>query len=111
MATLNNIIDLSKLVNKNVDFISGRTYGEQEAIKANLMEHIKNNEKIIIKVDEKLVKAINDSFIKGFFSEVFSKLKTKDNVKTFFEVQGDEYFVRLFEKNWTILEASVSDVL
>jgi len=39
METLN--IDLTKLVNANTDLISGRSFGETEAEKENILEHIK----------------------------------------------------------------------
>lgn len=97
-------IDLNKLVNPNVDWISGRTYGIAEAEKYQVLDHLIKRDHFVIMVDEKRVKAINDSFIKGFFNEVFEKLKTKENVKQFFDIEANDYFKRLFEKNWTILE-------
>jgi hypothetical protein len=98
-------VDLNTLVNSNVDLISGRAFGEKEAEKFHIMDHVNNNEKIVIYIDDQKVKAINDSFIKGFFSDVFKILKTKERVQQIFEVEGNDYFIRLFHKNWTILEA------
>jgi len=103
MATIN--VDLTKLVSSKVDLISGRSFGESEAEKNAVLAHVKNHDKIVIKVDDQYVKAINDSFIKGFFSKVFSELKTKDKVKELFEIQANDYFIRLFDKNWTVMEA------
>lgn len=98
-------INLNSLVNAHVDLISGRGVGEKEAKNFHIIEHVKNNDKIEIFIDDSKVKAINDSFIKGFFSDVFKHLKTKQRVQELFEVKSNDYYIRLFDKNWTILEA------
>jgi len=100
------IIDFTKLVNPpNTDSISGREFGEQHAKDTEVLNHIQNDEKIVILIDPTFVKAINDSFIKGFFSKIFEKYHTVQVVKKFVELNVNENFQRLFEKNWSILEA------
>jgi hypothetical protein len=103
MATIT--VNLTDLVSAKVDLISGRSFGESEAEKNLVLDHIKNQDKMVILVNDQYVKAINDSFIKGFFSKVFSELKTKEKVKEYFEIRANDYFIRLFDKNWTVLEA------
>jgi hypothetical protein len=99
-------IDLTELVNPpKTDSISGREFGIKHAKDKHILEHLDNNEHIVIKIDEKYVKAINDSFIKGFFSKIFEKYKTRENVKRIIEIRSNQNFILLFEKNWTILEA------
>ena len=103
-------INLTKLVSPpNTDFISGRSFGENEAKKNDLLKHIRNNERIIIIIDDNFVKAINDSFIKGFFSQCFKEFKSKDKLEKLITIDSNEYFNRLFKKNWTILEALYGD--
>lgn len=97
---LNKLVDATK-----TDSISGRAYGEGFAVKENIIQHLLNNENIVVEIDPKRVKAINDSFIKGFFSSVFDILKSKRNVQARFEIHGGEYYKRLFEKNWSILDS------
>ena len=75
-------IDLSELVKSpETNSISGRSFGEKFAVSKKLLDHVQQNEKILIVIDDSKVKAINDSFIKGFFSQVFEKLKTREKVK------------------------------
>jgi hypothetical protein len=100
------IIDLTILVNPpKTDSISGREFGEQHAKDTSVLDHIQNNEKIIIQINPTYVKAINDSFIKGFFSKIFEKYRTVQEVKKIVELKMNENFNRLFEKNWAILES------
>lgn len=100
------IIDLTELVNPpNTDSISGREFGEQHARDTSVLEHIKNNEKIVITFDQKYVKAINDSFVKGFFSKIFETYPSVNQVRGFVELKMNQNFQRLFEKNWLILES------
>jgi len=100
------VIDLSKLVIPNkTDSISGRGFGEGIAEREKVMQHLEQNDKFIMRIDSKKVKAINDSFIKGFFSEVFRTLKSRQRVREVFELDASDNFKRLFEKNWAILEA------
>lgn len=100
------LIDLTILVNPpNTDSISGREFGEQHARDTEVLKHIDAGDKIILKIDQTYVKAINDSFIKGFFSKIFEKYHTVDQIKKFVELRANENFQRLFEKNWLILEA------
>jgi hypothetical protein len=99
-------VDLNKLVDPaKTDSISGRSYGEGFAKRENIVQHLLNNENIVVEIDPKRVKAINDSLIKGFFSSVFDVLKSKRNVQARFEIQGSDYYKRLFEKNWSILDS------
>lgn len=98
-------IDLNALVGPATDSISGRAFGETFAEEQEVMAHLQNHEKIVLLIDDSRVKAINDSFIKGFFKRVFELLKSKRNVQQQFEIQASDYYKRLFDKNWTILEA------
>jgi hypothetical protein len=99
-------IDLTELVNPpHTDSISGREFGEQHALDTNILTHISQNEKIIIFIDNTYVKAINDSFIKGFFSKIFEKYHKSEVIRSFVEIRANENFIKLFEKNWEILEA------
>ena len=69
---------LEELLSENIDSISGRNTGQRYAQDKKVLEKIsQNNYKIIIGPK---IKAINDSFIKGFFSEIFKKYKTKEEV-------------------------------
>lgn len=100
------LIDLTLLVNPPfTDSISGREFGEQHAKDTDIMGHLFKNEKIVIIIDSTYVKAINDSFVKGFFSKVFEKYLRCDVVKSIVEIRANENFKKLFEKNWSILEA------
>ena len=100
------IVNLNKLVDPaKTDSISGRSYGEGYAKEIGIVKHLLDNENIVVEIDPKLVKAINDSFIKGFFSSVFDVLKSKRNVQARFEIRGGDYYKRLFEKNWSILDS------
>ncbi len=99
------IIDLNKLVNDKVDSLTGRDFGESEAKKNHIIDHIKNGNKIVIVIDEEKVRSINDSFIKGFFSDVFKILKTKTKVEEYFTLQANEYYKRLFDKNLSIIDS------
>lgn len=104
-------INLNNLVNPGkTDWISGRAFGENEAVNNKLLELIKEDIQIVLVIDKNIVKAINDSFIKGFFSAVFKELKSKEKVKSFFKIEADPYFVQLFEKNWTILDALYENI-
>lgn len=99
-------VNLNKLVDPaKTDSISGRSYGEGYAKEINIIQHLLNNENIVVEIDPKRVKAINDSFIKGFFSSVFDVLKSKRKVQERFEIKGGDYYKRLFEKNWSILDS------
>lgn len=105
MAT-ENIIKLAEYVDQPyTDMISGREYGESKASDLNLLDRVKKNEHFKIVIDGDVIKAINDSFIKGFFKDVFEYLRSKDAVSQLFEIEGNAYFTRLFEKNFTILDA------
>ena len=100
------IIDLTTLVSPpKTDSISGREYGEQHAKDTAVLSHLSKDEKIVIEINSEYVKAINDSFIKGFFSKIFEKYKTSEAVKRVVEIRSSDNFKRLFEKNWSILEA------
>lgn len=100
------VIHLSELiVPTKTDSISGRRKGQGYALQKNILESVLKNEKINIVIDETKIKAINDSFIKGFFSGVFEKLRTKENVKSLFTIQANDYFKTLFDKNFTILDS------
>jgi hypothetical protein len=97
------VLRLEELITDDIDSISGRNIGQVYARKKNIIKDIEQNTfKIII---SPRVKAINDSFIKGFFSEVFKKYKTKVKVKEKFTLEADPYFIELFDKNFTILES------
>lgn len=100
------IIDLTILVKPpHTDSISGRDFGKQHAIDTSILSHLQKNEVILLKIDSNKIKAINDSFIKGFFSDVFGKKNLafiKEHVK--FDT-SNENFVKLFEKNWEILDS------
>ena len=99
-------IDLNALLTSpEVDSISGREFGSTFAERQDLLTHVRNHDKIVLLIDENKVKAINDSFIKGFFKGVFELLKSKRNVQAQFEIKSNDYYKRLFDKNWTILEA------
>lgn len=99
-------IELSDFVDyPNTDWISGREFGEDKAKKLGLLNWVKANEKTTIHIDDNVVKAINDSFIKGFFSSVFEEVKSKDAVRKLFFIDANPYFIRLFEKNFKILDA------
>jgi guanylate kinase len=97
---LNKLVDPSK-----TDSISGRSYGEGYAREINIVQHLLDNENVVVEIDPKQVKAINDSFIKGFFSSVFDLLKSKKRVQERFQINGGDYYKRLFEKNWSILDS------
>ena len=100
------IVNLNKLVEpQKTDSISGRSYGEGFARQINIVQHLLDNDHIVVEIDPKQVKAINDSFIKGFFSSVFDLLKSKRKVQERFEIKGGDYYKRLFEKNWSILDS------
>jgi|JI10StandDraft_1071094.scaffolds.fasta_scaffold557315_3 hypothetical protein len=96
-------LKLEELISKNIDSISGRTTGQNYAQDKKIMDSIDSTKYVII-ISPK-IKAINDSFIKGFFSEVFKKYRTKEKVQEKFTVQGEAYFVDLFNKNFSILES------
>lgn len=99
-------INLNELVEPPVlDSISGRAFGISFAESKNLMAHVRNADRIVLSIDETQVKAINDSFIKGFFKQVFELLRSKRRVQEQFEINANDYYKRLFDKNWTILEA------
>lgn len=99
-------IDLNILVNSpGVDSISGREFGATFAERQDLLAHVRNQDKIVLYIDETRIKAINDSFIKGFFKSVFELLRSKRKVQDQFEIKASDYYKRLFDKNWTILEA------
>lgn len=97
---LNELIEVGK-----TDSISGRSFGQGYAEKIHLIEEINLGKtfKIIIPPNE--IKAINDSFLKGFFSIVFEKYKSKPKVKEFFEFETSVAFLSLIDKNLTILDA------
>lgn len=100
------IVNLNKLVDpQKTDSISGRSYGEGYAKQIGIVQHLLNNDHIVVEIDPRQVKAINDSFIKGFFSSVFDLLKSKRKVQERFEIKGGDYYKRLFEKNWSILDS------
>ncbi len=99
-------IDLNDLAaSQGVDSISGREFGASFAERQDLLGHVRNHDKIVLLIDENKVKAINDSFIKGFFKKVFELLGSKRKVQEQFEIKSNDYYKRLFDKNWTILEA------
>ena len=99
-------INFNELVNPPyTDTISGRDYGKKHAIDTKIIKQIDENNIIIIVIDENIVKAINDSFIKGYFNEVFKKLKTIKEVKKHITLNTGDYYKDLIEKNWAILEA------
>lgn len=99
-------IDLNRLAESTgADSISGRDFGATFAVKQDLLKHVRQHDKIVLQIDERRVKAINDSFIKGFFKTVFEQLKSKRKVQEQFEIEANDYYKRLFDKNWTILES------
>jgi hypothetical protein len=103
-------IDLGKLLNSAaVDNISGRAFGQKHAEDMHLIDHIEKNDKIVIVIDPTKVKAINDSFIKGFFSGVFIRLRKKEKVYKYFTFETSDFYKRLFDKNLTFLEAINND--
>jgi len=98
-------INLNTLVDPpHTDSISGRGFGEEYAKTIELLQKIESNNKINFIIDSQYVKAINDSFIKGLFSKIFQKYKTIEEVKKHIQITGSDYFKRLFEKNWLILQ-------
>ena len=98
-------IKLSELVNPpKTDSISGREFGEDYAKKIKLVQLFEQEVIVDVVIDDSVIKAINDSFIKGLFSSVFKKYKTIANVKKHVSINANEYFKRLFEKNWMILQ-------
>lgn len=99
-------IELADFVDyPKTDWISGREFGEDKARKVGLLDWVKSKEKTIIHINDEKVKAINDSFIKGFFSSVFNEVKSKEQVNNLFTIDANPYYVRLFEKNFKILDA------
>ena len=96
-------LNLDELLSEDIDSISGRNTGQKYAKDKKVIDQIDTNTyKIVISPK---VKAINDSFIKGFFSEVFKKYKTKEKIKEKFTIEADPYFIELFNKNYLILES------
>lgn len=98
------IVDWDDTVMNDGNVIYGRLYGEEFAKDQNLIWYINRNIPIIIRIDD-CVEAINDSFIKGFFGQVFKEYRKKSAISTFFTIEANEYYKRLIDKNWTILEA------
>lgn len=97
--------ELKELIDpEKTDSISGRSFGEGYAEKINLLGLLEENYLINFIIDENIVKAINDSFIKGLFSKVFERFKTTDNIRKNIKLTSNDYFKRLFEKNWIILQ-------
>lgn len=99
-------INLSELIDSaKVDSISGRSLGEGFAEKHLVLTRLKEGYKFVLIIDSQQIKAINDSFIKGFFSKVFEYLKSAEKVKESFTLDANDYFIRLFDKNYKILDA------
>lgn len=99
-------IDLSELINEpQVNTISGRAFGEAFAKKYSILELVRDGNTFEIIIDDSKIKAINDSFLKGFFSSVFKELGTKTAVSSVFEIDANDYYKRLIDKNWSILDA------
>lgn len=90
------------------DSISGRDTGIAYENRIHLLDTLQKGDNVEIVIDGNYVKAINDSFIKGLFSKVFESYKTADAVKRQVKIVADDYFVRLFEKNWYILQSLVT---
>lgn len=86
------------------DSFSGRDTGVEYSQSINLLYILEQGYNVEIVIDNRYIKAINDSFIKGLFNDVFKKYGKTEVVKRV-NIISDEYFVKLFEKNWTILEA------
>jgi hypothetical protein len=99
------VLDLSTLIDDKIDSISGRTFGEGYASKNKILEALEEGNIIVLDIDAKKIKAINDSFWKGFFSEVFKKYRTIDEVKRRFKFNTSDYFKSLIEKNLIILHS------
>jgi hypothetical protein len=98
--------DLSTLINPpHTDSISGRDFGIEYANKIKLTELIQSDEPVVFNIDPEKVKAINDSFIKGLFSGVFEKFKSAEFLKNRISIQSSPFYVKLFEKNWSILQS------
>jgi hypothetical protein len=103
------IIELAKTLDTNVNSISGRSYGEQFALKVKLLEHLTNDEKVVLDIDSTKIKAINDSFIKGLFSKIFEN-KDLNFVRNHIEIKtNNSNFRSLFEKNWDILNSILNE--
>lgn len=103
----NNVkIELSQLVNPpKTDSISGREFGEDFADKIKLMELLQEGSNIQFIIDDNVIKAINDSFIKGLFNLVFKEYKTIAVVEKRITLVSNNYFIKLFKKNWQILQS------
>jgi len=99
-------IKLEELVDPpKTDSISGRRFGQEYAQSKDVINHIGKDKKIILIINDEKVKAINDSFIKGFFSGIFEKYKSKTTVNSFIEIRSNDYFKRLIDKNFILLDA------
>lgn len=102
----NKRVELAVLVRPGVsDSISGRDTGMAFDKRIDLLESLEKGDNVEIVIDSKLVKAINDSFIKGLFSRVFARYRSIDQVRKRVKIIADDYYVKLFEKNWAILQA------
>lgn len=101
----NTLIDLSLILEvTGLDYVSGRETGKNFEVEQKLLELALMGNKVIICIDDNRIKAINDSFIKGLFSPIFAVFKTRSEVAKRFEIAGNDYYIRLFNKNWMILE-------
>lgn len=101
----NVLLDLGELCRLyQLDQLSGRARGEAYCSTAHVMPYLREGRNFTVRIGAP-VAAINDTFIKGMFSRVFGALKTRAAVAARFTVEGDDHYVRLFDKNWQILEA------
>jgi hypothetical protein len=100
-------LDLSDFIKKGESepVFSGQTYGQQYADETQLLHKIENGNKIVLHIPPDKIYAISDSFLKGFFSATFSKYKTKEKVKSFFEFDTDYYYKNMIDKSLTILDS------
>lgn len=99
-------INFSDFINNpnNVDFLSGRKVGQKKYKDSNIENKIDGNYHFTIVIDDHLIKGINDSFIKGFFSDIFRKMRTRENFYKKFTIDAIDHYKKLFEKNFKILE-------
>ncbi len=105
---METVLDLSTLVDDKIDSISGRTFGEGYADKNQVLQKLEAGDTIVLEIDPNKIKAINDSFWKGFFSEIFKKYRTIDEVKKRFRFNTNDFFRSMIEKNLIILDSIVN---
>ena len=92
------------LIKGKTDQISGRKFGVDYSEKINLVKLIDDHTTVKFVIDDE-VKAINDSFIKGLFRDAFIKYKNINKISECISIEANDFFKKLFEKNWQVLQA------